>query len=181
MNKFTIVRALSIIISVSLLAACGKTPLTSSTQAPSGTYGDTSPTQKAAASSSDTTSTGACTILTQADVATALAVNVDSAVETGLGGVCTYTATDLTIDLTVFHTGGIKYVQDTFTKLGDLALTVPGLGDQAFINTNVNTLFVLKGDAAYLISVNDTGYKLSTEELQAKEELVGQQLISNLS
>jgi len=135
----------------------------------------------AADPSSNTSSTGACTILTQADVAKALGLTVDTAVESGLGGVCTYTTTDLTIDLTVSHTGGIKYGQETLAKLGDLALVVPGLGDQAFINTNVNTLFVLKGDGAYLISVSDSSYKLTTEDLQALEKAIGEQLISNLS
>ena len=155
MNKYLFVRILSLIISLSLLAGCAKSPLPSPTQAPSGAEVADAPTQTAAAPASNTNAAGACTILTQADVAKALGLTIDSAVESGLGGTCTYSTTDLTIELTFSHTGGIKSVQTTLANLGDLAVLVPGLGDQAFINTNVNTLFVLKGDAIYLISVND--------------------------
>jgi hypothetical protein len=71
----------------------------------------------------------------------------------------------------------------TLTKLGDLALVVTGLGDQAFINTNsfVNTLFVLKGDAAFLINVTDSSGKLSATDEQTMEKALAVQFLSHLA
>ena len=181
MNKYMFLRILSLIISVSLLAGCAKSSLPTSTQVPSGAYSAAAPTQTPAAPASNTNAEGACTLLTQADVAKALGLTIDSAVESGLGGTCTYSTTDLTIELTFSHTGGIKSVQTTLANLGELAILVPGLGDQAFINTNVNTLFVLKGDAIYLINVSDSSYKLTVEDRQAMEKSIAEQLLQNLS
>jgi thioredoxin 1 len=125
----------------------------------------------------------ACILLTKDDVSKALGVTVDTIESKGLGGVCSYKTKNLSIDLTVLHTGGIKYLNDTIAKIGDLALQVPGLGDQAFYNTNsiVNALFVRKGDAAYLISVNASGQTLTPPDVQAKEKALAVQLLSHLS
>jgi hypothetical protein len=140
------------------------------------------PTQVAAVPNSPSNKIGACTLLTKEDASKALGVPIDTAEEAGLGGVCTYTASTLKATLTVSHTGGIQYMKDTLTKLGDLALVVPGLGDQAFYNTNsfINELMVLKGDAVYLIDVSDSGQSLTPEVTQAKEKALAVQLLSHL-
>jgi hypothetical protein len=129
------------------------------------------------------TKADACTLLTKEDVNKALGVTVDTIESKGLGGVCSYKTKNLSIDLTVLHTGGTKYLNDTIAKIGNLALLVPGLGDQAFYNTNsiVNALFLRKGDAVYLISVSASGQTLTPADLQAKEKALAVQLLSHLS
>ena len=109
-----------------------------------------------------------------------LGLTVDSATSSGLGGVCTYLASNLSFDLTVTNTGGIQFMQQTQAKLGDLALLVPGLGDQAFFNTNSATLFVLKGDAVYLFNISDTNYQLTQEAKQPLQKGLAGLLVSKL-
>jgi hypothetical protein len=141
------------------------------------------PTQVQTVASPSTTKADACTYLTQDDVSQALGVTASAGVSSGLGGVCTYTTTDLSVEFTVFHTGGTQYLADGLVKLGDLALVVPGLGDQAFFNTNsfVNSLLVRKGDAAFIFSVSDLTYTTYTlEDLQAKEKALAEQMFTHL-
>jgi hypothetical protein len=141
------------------------------------------PTQVSTVANTSSGKADACTYLTQDDVSKALGITVDLGVSSGLGGVCTYTTTDLKVDLTVTHSGGTKYLADTLVKLGDLALVVPGLGDQAFFNTNsfVNALLVRKGDVAFIVSVSDLTHTTFTpEDLQAKEKALTEQMFTHL-
>ena len=90
----------------------------------------------------------------------------------------------MTFEVTIFHTGGAKYIKDTKTKLGALALDLPGVGDGSFYNTNsfVNTLFLGKGDAVYLIDVKKVASApdMTPENVRAKEKALAQQLLSKL-
>jgi hypothetical protein len=178
-NRFGMMIVITSIVLLS--AACGSAavPPTNPTTAPV----VAAPTQVVIPASSSSAKAGACTLLTQDDVSKALSTPVDAGMETGMGGVCTYTSSNLSVSLTVSHTGGIKYMQNTLAKLGDLALVVPGLGDQAFYNTNsiVNSLMLLKGDAVYIISVSDSSGQLTPEEEQAKEKSLAEQMLSHLS
>ena len=125
----------------------------------------------------------ACTVLSKDDVGKVLAAPVDTAVSSGLGGVCSYTSKNLKIDFTIAgHTGGAQAMNTQLARLGDLAQVVPGLGDQAFYNTNsANTLFVLKGDAEYLFSMSDTTFQpLDPAMVQATERALAVQLLSKL-
>jgi hypothetical protein len=129
----------------------------------------------------------ACTVLTQDAVSKVLGTTVDTAVSSGLGGVCTYTSASasLKIDFTIAgHTGGAKAMDTQLARLGDLALVIPGLGDQAFYNTNPDAgspLFLLKGDAEYLFSMSDLNYQpLDPSVIQATEKALAEQLLSNL-
>jgi hypothetical protein len=126
---------------------------------------------------------GACSLLTKDEVSQVLGKPVDSAAGSGLGGVCTYVAKNLKIDFTVAgHTGGIKAMATDFARLGNLALVVPGLGDQAFYNTNsAYALFVLKGDAEYMFGMGDLTYQpLDPAFVQATEKALAEQLLSHL-
>jgi hypothetical protein len=125
----------------------------------------------------------ACTVLTKDDVSQVLGTPVDTAVSSGLGGVCSYTSKNLKIDFTIAgHTGGKQAMTTTLASLGDLALLVPGLGDQAFYNTNsANGLFVLKGDAEYLFSMSDVTYQpLDPTVVQSTEKALAVQLLGKL-
>jgi hypothetical protein len=72
-------------------------------------------------------------------------------------------------------------MEQTPENLGDLAQLVPGLGDQAVFNTNVNTLFILKGDAAYLFSICDINYQpMDDAARQTMQTALAGQLVSHL-
>lgn len=112
-----------------------------------------------------------------------LGAPVDSEVESSPGGMCTYTSKNLSIQFLIAgHTGGAKVMKTTLERLGDLALVVPGLGDQAFYNTNsANTLFLLKGDAEYNFSISDVNYQpLDPEVVKATEKALAEQLLGKL-
>jgi hypothetical protein len=122
-------------------------------------------------------------MLTKNDVSKVLGSPVDTATGSGLGGVCTYTSKNLEIDFTIAgHTGGAKAMAIDLARLGNLALVVPGLGDQAFYNTNSSyALFVLKGDAEYLFNMSDVTYQpLDPAVVQTTEKALAVQLLSHL-
>jgi hypothetical protein len=189
-------RRLGMLIAVSsivfLAAACGSSVTPSAPVAASGNVPATGApvavaTQVATPAIPASNYPDACTVLTQDAVSKVLGTTVDTAVSSGLGGVCTYTskAASLKIDFTIAgHTGGAKAMNTQLARLGDLALVVPGLGDQAFYNTNPDVgspLFLLKGDAEYLFSMSDVNYQpLDPAMVQATEKALAEQLLSNL-
>ena len=138
----------------------------------------------ATATSSAAKPSDACVLLPKDEVSKVLGEAVTDATSKGLGGVCSYKTASLSFELTVFKSGGTQYLQQTKAKLGALALVVAGLGDEAFYNTNsfINTLFLRKGDAAYLVDVKaDASVKMLTpEEVQAKEKALAVQLLTHL-
>jgi hypothetical protein len=141
------------------------------------------PSQVSAPAGSSASTADACTLLTQDDVSNVLGVPVITAVGSGLGGVCTYTTTNLKIDLTIAgHTGGIKAMNTTLANLGNLAQLVPGLGDQAFYNTNsANALFILKGDAEFLFDISDLNFQqLDPAVVQSTEKPLAEKLLGKL-
>jgi hypothetical protein len=113
-----------------------------------------------------------------------LGETVETVTPKGLGGDCAYDTANLTFELTAFHTGGTDYLKSVRSKIGDLLLEAPGLGDEAFYNTNsiVNTLFLRMGDAAYLLDVvnKPSGNEISPEAVRAMEKALAEQLVSNL-
>ena len=90
-----------------------------------------------------------------------------------------YAAKTLSFELTTVASGGAKYMQAVRKNIGDSALVVPGLGDEAFYNTTsyINTLIIRAGDAVYLIDVMmDPSLQLLPEDVQAKEKALAIQL-----
>jgi hypothetical protein len=141
------------------------------------------PTLESVATSVASKGLEACSLLTKDEVSKVLATPVDTAVSSGLGGVCSYTSKNLKIDFTFAGpTGGASAMATTLKNLGAAALVVPGLGDQAFYNTNsANTLLLLKGDAEYMFSVSDTTFQpLDPAMVQATEKALAVQLLSKL-
>jgi hypothetical protein len=182
-NRFWMI---SILESVVLLAsACGSaaSPTTAPVAAAPTSESAAAATQGSAPAGSSANTPDPCTLLTKDDVSKVLGVPVLTAELSGLGGVCTYTTSNLKIDFTTTgQMGGIQAMNTTLTNLGALALVVPGLGDQAFYNTNsANALFVLKGDAEYLFSMSDLNYQeLDPAVVQATEKALAEQMLSNL-
>jgi hypothetical protein len=172
-----------------LATACGTTvapasnPTAASESVPATTVAAVVPTQESAPVNPSSKAPDACSLLTQEDVSKVLGKPVDTAVVSGMGGVCTYTSKNLSIDFTIAgHSGGLKAMKTTLERLGDLALVVPGLGDQAFYNTNsANALLVLKGDAEYMFGMSDVNYQpLDPAVVQATEKAMAEQLLSKL-
>ena len=161
-----------------LISACGGSAAVSPA-APPESAPTTAPEVNPPASSNPATQS-ACALLSKDSVSKVLGQDIVDATESGMGGICTYTTKDLTFILTVSSTGGAKFMPETLAKLGDLALVVPGLGDQAFFNLNTNTLFALKGDAVFLFNINNSNYQYP-EDGQAKQKALAEVLISNLS
>jgi hypothetical protein len=171
-------------------AACGSSTLTPATLAPSTQnpaatsaaviIPSLEPTQAGPASNS--ASIDICATLTNEDISQALGVKADSVQRSSTGGVCNYTSANLSMDLTYSHTGGVKAMNTTLANLGDMAQVVPGLGDQAFYNTNsANALFVLKGDGEYLFQLSDLTYQpLDPTIVQAAEKALAEILVSKL-
>jgi hypothetical protein len=171
------------LLGASLLAACGQAAAPNGNPVPATVAPAAADNTQASGANSNPSGPDACTLLTKDDVSQALGKPVDTATGSGLGGVCTYVAKNLKIDFTVAgHTGGIKAMNTTFSNLGNLALVVPGLGDQAFYNTNsAYVLFVLKGDAEYLFGMSDLTYQpLDPAFVQATEKALAVQLLSHL-
>ena len=190
MKKSKLFLFVALLLGASLLAACAPAAAPTvnpvpATVAPAAATVAPVPATVAPAAANNANPSGpdACTLLTKEDVSKVLGSPVDTATGSGLGGVCTYTAKNLEIDFTVAgHTGGIKAMAIDFARLGNLALVVPGLGDQAFFNTNsAYALFVLKGDAEYLFGMSDTTYQpLDPAFVQATEKALAVQLLSHL-
>ena len=187
MKKSKLFLFVALLLGASLLAACGQTaaptgnPAQATVAPVAATVAPVPATVAPVAANNSNPS--ACTLLTKDDVSKVLGTPVDTATGSGLGGVCTYTAKNLKIDFTVAgHTGGAKAMATTLARLGDIALVVPGLGDQAFYNTDsANGLFVLKGDAEYLFNMSDVTYQpLDPNVVQATEKALAVQLLSHL-
>jgi len=195
MKKTTLFLYTVILASASLLAACGQAaavnpgsptdvPASSPNSNPSAPtvtpVGANNPSSSGA--TSDSKYVDACVLLTKEDVSMALGVPVDSATSTGLGGVCTYTTADKSIEFTIAgHTGGKKAFATQLERLGDSALVIPGLGDQALFNTNSNALFLLKGDAEYMFNASDLNFQpLAQSVIQDIDTKVAEQLLKNL-
>jgi hypothetical protein len=173
----------AVLFSASLLAACGQAAAPNGNPVPATVAPATANNSQLSGANSNPSGPDACTLLTTDDVSKVLAKPVDTTTGSGLGGVCTYIAKNLKIDFTVAgHTGGIKAMASTFASLGNLALVVPGLGDQAFYNTNsAYALFVLKGDAEYMFGMSDLTYQpLDPAFVQATEKALAVQLLSHL-
>ena len=181
---------MSIIACIALIAtACGSSTVTPAI--PTVDSGNILPTLQAAAvptqvsapAGASANTADACTLLSKDDVSNVLGVPVLTVVLSGLGGVCTYTTSNLKIDFTTTgNTGGIQAMNTTLANLGNLALVVPGLADQAFYNTNsASALFVLKGDAEYLFSMSDLNFQpLDPAVVQATEKSLAVKMLGNL-
>ena len=184
MNKSSTFLVLTTLLGAGLLAACGQAATPNANSGSPGVSQPAAASPKSTVAGSSSSKTDACALLTKEEVGKVLGETVETVTPKGLGGVCTYDTANLSFDLTVFHTGGTEYLKTTRAKLGDLALDVPGLGDEAFYNTNsfVNTLFLRMGDAAYLLDVMNkpSGNEISPEAVRAMEKALAEQLVSNL-
>lgn len=202
MKNLGTMRFVIMLLGASLLAACGQAAAPNANpSAPTVSVPVSAPTNgsvvsvptvaplatvnpRSSATSSTSLSADACTLLTKDEVSKVFGQAVETVTGKGLGGVCAYNAKNLNFELTVVHSGGAKYMKDARTKLGDLALDLPSVGDGSFYNTNsfINTLFLGKGDAVYLIDVKNvpSNHEITPEDVRAKEKALAQQLISRL-
>jgi hypothetical protein len=183
MKNLLVFRIIGILVATSLLAACSSVSQPSTNPAPPAVSAPAaivpeSPNPTPAIPNAK--GPDACTFLTREDVSKVLGVTVDAGTLTGLGGVCTFTTKDVSIDLTVIHTGGAKYLEDLKAKIGDTILAMDGVGDAAVYNTFASSLIFSKGDAAYLIGLSDLTHSLTDEDKQAKQKALAAQMLTHL-
>jgi hypothetical protein len=167
MKKLETFQFVIMLLGISLLGACGKAPAPSTDSGPSPT-------------SSYTSTKDACTLFTKDEVSQVLGQSVEVVEAKGLGGVCSYQTKNLHFELTVSNSGGVDYMKEIREKIGDKALSVPELGDDAFYNPFASTLIARKGDAMYLFNLNDTSHNLTDEDKQAIQKTLAKQLFSHL-
>ena len=184
MKKLGTIRTVVILLGASLLAGCGQAtlpnpnptvpavsvPVSAPTVAPLAT-----PTSKPSTASSS----NACTLLTLADVNKVLGQTFVPDEGTGQYGRCAYTFQLSGIDLLISNTGGTKNMKINRTSLAELAVDVPGLGDEAFFNVGSSTLFFRKGDAMYALSYLNS--RVTQEDKIAKDTILARLLLSRLN
>jgi hypothetical protein len=186
MKKLVTIRFIGIFLGASLLAACGTAAMPTTNPAAPAAAAVATVAQAAtdnpnpAPANSNPQKADACTFLSKDEVGQVLDQPVTDAVSSGLGGVCTYTSKDASVDLTITHTGGMKYMQGMMSKVGDTILAVNGVGDSAVYNTFSSTLIFSKGDAAYLIGYSDLTHAMTTDDIQAKQKALAAVLLSHL-
>lgn len=202
MKKIMMIRILVFLFGASLLAGCAQAALpnanltvpavsapvsaptvapvaTANQKAPAVSAPTVAPLATAPSKSSSTSSTDACFLLTNADVNKVLGHTFEPVTGNGKYGVCAYTFQLSRVDLTISNTGGTSSMKITRTRLAEMALDVPRLGDEAFYNVNSSTLFVRKGDAEYALSYLDS--MVTQEDKIAKEKVLAGLLLGRLN
>jgi len=210
MKKLGTIRTVVILLGASLLAGCAQAtlpnpnptvpavsvpvsaptvsvPVTAPTVAPLAPLATSTP--KSSSTSSIPLTAGNCTLLTKDDVSKVLAQAVEEVRDPVHDGtLCEYQTKNLILDLAVVPKApgetGVQYMQRVRASLGQSALDVPGLGDEAFYGllTSHAILRVRKGDSVYSfglkgVSPADT---LSLEDAKAKEKALAELLLSHL-
>ena len=184
-------RAILILLTAGMLAACAGTASPTSTPTSGGGGGSATVTPTAAPATQGSGSSGtgaapsACALLAPADAAVALGQAVGEAtVNQGGGDNCTYAPTVITgltsVELSVM-------TPDSFTQVKDhvgsgLTLTpVSGLGDDAFYldaGAMGTTLYVLRGTSSFSISIFNGSD--SAAQIQAAEKVAAQTALGRL-
>ena len=210
MKKLVTFRTVVILLGASLLAACGQAtlpnanptvpavsvpvsaptvsvPVSAPTVAPLAPLSTSTP--KSSSTSSTPPTTGNCTLLTKDDVSKVLAQAVEEVRDPVHDGtLCEYQTKNLILELARVPKApgetGVQYMQRVRAGLGQSALDVPGLADEAFYNilTSHAILRVRKGDSVYSfglkgVSPTDT---LSLKDAKAKEKALAELLLSRL-
>ncbi len=169
-------------LAAGLLAACSPVAAPAAVQNPAGAPQTSSSDSQPSASNSLPLTSDACALLPREAVSSILGVPVDNIQGNGLGplGGCLYTAKSLTFQLNVMPKGGAKYLQGIRTSIGQSALDVSNLGDEAIYNTMSNILLVRKGDAEYDFSVSDSSLALSVDAERAMEKALAEKLLGGI-
>jgi hypothetical protein len=123
-----------------------------------------------------------CSLLTDEDIGQALGIEPASIQQNSIGKVCTYSDSNMIVTLSYLASGGNQAMISTHNNLGSAGVDVPGLGDQAFYNSNSsNALYVLKGDAEYVFLVSNLNdEKLDPGVVRGVEKSLAEILISKL-
>jgi len=173
-------------VSVPVTVATVSAPVIATTVAPLAPLATSTP--KSSSTSSIPLTAGNCTLLTKDDVSKVLAQAVEEVRDPVHDGtLCEYQTKSLILVLAVPKVPGetgVQYMQRVRAGLGQSALDVPGLGDEALYNilTSHAILRVRKGDSVYSfglkgVSPADT---LSLEDVKAKEKALAELLLSHL-
>jgi hypothetical protein len=135
---------------------------------------------------------GVCTLVSKDDIGTILGEAVDEVRNPDKKGInCVYQTKSLILELNTLHTFGgsgnsVDYMKQTRVNgVGEPALDVPGLGDEAFYHGGAayRLLLVRKGDTVYSFGVRSVtaDQSLSSpDNAQALEKAVAGLVLSHL-
>jgi Protein of unknown function (DUF3558) len=194
LKHLVLLRLVVVLLGASLLAACGQAAppsakasvptVSAPVPAPKLTVAPLATAVSKTSPASTTNRPEACTLLSKDDVSKILGQAVDEVKGTGVKGEgCTYKTKNYQAVLTISWTAGAKYIQQARAKVGEVALDVPGVGDQAFYNTGEvsETLFVGKGDTVFLFKLlADSTLGLAQADRIAMEKALATQALSHL-
>ena len=143
-------------------------------------------------SNSNPSGPDACTLLTKDDVSKVLGEAVVDARDPSKKGIlCVYQTKNLILEMNTLHAFGgwgnsVEYMKQTRVDgVGEPALDVPGLGDEAFYHGGAayRLLLVRKGETVYSIGVRNVtaDQSLSSpDNAQAMEKALSELLLSHL-
>jgi hypothetical protein len=145
-----------------------------------------------AANNSNPSGPADCTLLTKDDVSKILGEAVVDARDPSKKGIlCVYQTKNLILEMNTLHAFGgwgnsVEYMKQTRVDgVGDPALDVPGLGDEAFYHgfAGYRLLLVRKGDTVYSLGVRNVTADQSIsspDNAQALEKAVAGLVLSHL-
>ena len=181
-----------------LLVACGPAAVPSALPIASSVPADTLPAApgteipKSAGATSAPASSGVCVLVSKDEIGTILGeavVEVRNPDKKGIN--CVYQTNNLILELNTLHTFGgygnsVEYMKQTRVNgVGDPALDVPGLGDEAFYHGSAayRLLLVRKGDTVYSMGIRTVtaDQSLSSpDNAQALEKTVAELVLSRV-
>jgi hypothetical protein len=175
----------AVLLGASLLAACGQAAAPNGNPVPATAA-------PAAANNSQSSGPADCTLLTKDDVSKVLGeAVVDARDPSKKGIICVYQTKNLILEMNTLHTFGgwgnsVEYMKQTrVNSVGEPALDVPGLGDEAFYHGSAayRLLLVRKGETVYSIGVRNVTADQSLSSpvsAQAMEKALAELVLSHL-
>ena len=192
MKKSKLFPFVVLLLGTSLLAACAPAAAPNGNPAPATVAPVAANNSQSSGSNSNPTGPGTCTLLNKEDVSKVLGeAVVDTRDPSKKGILCVYQTKDLILEMNTLHAFGgwgnsVEYMKQTRVDgVGEPALDVPGLGDEAFYHGGAayRLLLVRKGETVYSIGVRNVtaDQSLSSpDNAQAMEKALSELLLSHL-
>ena len=192
MKKSKLFLFVALLLGASLLAACAPAAAPTGNPVPATVAPAQATVAPVATNNSNPSSPVACTLLTKDEVGNALGeAVVDTRDPSKKGILCVYQTKNLILELNTLHAFGgwgnsVEYMKQTRVDgVGDPALDVPGLGDEAFYHgfAGYRLLLVRKGDTVYSLGVRNVTADQSIsspDNAQALEKAVAGLVLSHL-
>jgi hypothetical protein len=192
MNKTGKYLFVVLLVGATLLAACGQAAVINGNPAAPAAAPIATAIPQSTVANSIPVNANNCTLVTNDDVAKVLGEAVVDARDPSKKGInCVYQTKNLILELNTLHAFGgfansVEYMKQTRVDgVGEPALDVPGLGDEAFYHGGAayRLLLVRKGDTVYSFGVRNVtaDQSLSSpDNAQVFEKAIAELLLSRL-